>query len=204
MKRKSQALRASNAFILQLELPLQAPKRPKSRRELFEDKVDRSAGPLACHPWNPGSKQSNHYGQFWDVNPHTGKRTMRTAHRVAYELHTGQTIPAGKMVLHSRVCRTKLCCNPRHLRLGDARENAADAKAAGTLKPHKLSADIAREVVRLADEGMRRNIIADRYGVCPQSITKILHGDTYSKATGIPSGTKSRNTGRPRKMARAA
>jgi hypothetical protein len=209
MKRKPQALRASTAYIrqaelVQLTLPLPEPKRHKTRKQRFEEHVDRSAGPLACHPWTGSAMQANGYGQFFDTSPQTGRKTMRSAHRVAYELHTGQTIPAGKMVLHSRVCTTPLCCNGRHLRMGQARENNLDTVAMGRAVGRKLKADQVREIVAKHEAGAKKHDLADAYGVNVVSIRNIFSGATYSKITGIPKGTKSPNHGRPRKLKVAA
>jgi hypothetical protein len=53
-------------------------------------------------------------------------------HRVAYRLSRRRRIPVGRMVTH-RCPRTKGCCEPTHLRLGDHRSNAADAIAHGEI-----------------------------------------------------------------------
>lgn len=50
------------------------------------------------------------------------------AHRVSWLMANGP-IPSGLGVLHR--CNTPLCVNPRHLYLGDQKQNAADCTAAG-------------------------------------------------------------------------
>jgi hypothetical protein len=209
MSKRALALRAPNTDAVlrqdfkQLDLPL--PRVRKTRKERFETMVDRSGGPLACHPWRGSVKDANQYGQFWDINPHTGKETTRSAHRVAWELHNGMPVPVGLMVLHSRVCTTTLCCNGRHLRIGDGRENAADKIALGRAVSRKLKADDVREIVRLhRDEGARRDALATEYGVNVKCIRDIFSGRTWSKVTGINPGTRSSNNGRPRKLKVAA
>ena len=53
------------------------------------------------------------------------------AHRVAWEIHNKRPVPEDLFVLHS--CDIKNCVNPHHLRLGTAKDNAADAVARGQM-----------------------------------------------------------------------
>ena len=46
----------------------------------------------------------------------------RAVHRIAYELWVEQPIPKGLQVQH--LCNNRLCCNPAHLVVGTASENA--------------------------------------------------------------------------------
>lgn len=89
-------------------------------------KVDTS-NPRGCWPWTQST--GNHgYGQTWDG------RTVRVAHRVAWQLHYGSEIPEGMTVDHE--CHNKVCCNPFHLRLLPNEENArANGKHAVTHCP---------------------------------------------------------------------
>lgn len=59
-----------------------------------------------CWLWT-GGRKTNGYGAFW-VAP--GK--LRTAHRVAWELTTGN-VPDGVELDH--LCRVRHCVNPEHL-----------------------------------------------------------------------------------------
>ncbi len=86
-------------------------------REWFLERVHVS-GPDACWEWIG----ADGYGIAWRGGHH-----MR-AHRLAHELFIGP-IPPGAYVLHS--CDNPPCCNPRHLRAGDARENARDVLERG-------------------------------------------------------------------------
>src|SRR6476661_7945755 len=79
------------------------PRKTKTRAERFWPKVDTFCGPNSCHPWT-ASLESNGYGQFSDINPKTGKPTMRTAHVVAWELANRRPVPEGKLVLHAHGC----------------------------------------------------------------------------------------------------
>lgn len=72
-----------------------------------------------CWQWL-GSKSSKGYGVY-------GKPRQR-AHRMVWELYYDK-IPGGLMVLHK--CDNPLCCNPKHLFLGTAGDNARDMAAKG-------------------------------------------------------------------------
>ena len=67
------------------------------------------------------------YGQFM-IDP---KSRQIGAHRAAWLLFCGE-IPEGKMVLHK--CDNKICVNPDHLYIGDAKKNAKDAVERGRYK----------------------------------------------------------------------
>ena len=66
----------------------------------------------------------------------TRNKVATRAHRLAYELHHGVTLPrqspprsCRSLVLHS--CDNRACCNPAHLRLGTHRDNRDDCVARG-------------------------------------------------------------------------
>jgi hypothetical protein len=87
----------------------------------FWSKVDRSGGPDACWPWM-AYRNRDGYGSF-RVDDHT-----ESAHRVAWVEENGP-VPEGMDVLHH--CDNPPCCNPRHLFLGTAADNARDSVAKG-------------------------------------------------------------------------
>jgi hypothetical protein len=98
--------------------------------ERFWAKVDKSAGPDGCWPWT-GARQDKGYGLF---SP-THSRQVG-AHRVAYELTTGQ-IPDGMVIDH--LCRNPPCVNPAHLEPVTSRENllrGTTLAAANATKTH--------------------------------------------------------------------
>lgn len=67
----------------------------------------------SCECWLWHGNLPGRYGKF---------QTVR-AHRFAYELIKGP-IPEGLMIRH--LCHNKLCCNPKHLEVGTAQDNAND------------------------------------------------------------------------------
>lgn len=94
-------------------------KRDFARR--FRTKVE-VTGADECWNWK-AARQSKGYGSF-------GTELGRTelAHRIAYRLQVGE-IPEGLLVMHS--CDNRLCCNPKHLRLGTIADNNYDAYLKG-------------------------------------------------------------------------
>lgn len=94
--------------------------RPEAER--FWAKVDTSAGPDGCWPWQ-GTKVGGGYGRF---RRRSGVRII--ASRMAHLLTHGH-IPDGHDVLHT--CDNPPCCNPIHLFSGTARDNALDMVAKG-------------------------------------------------------------------------
>jgi hypothetical protein len=78
-------------------------KRPVIQR--FTEKTRRLDN--GCIEWL-ASKDHNGYGKFAPG----GGRSMRGAHRWAYEFHVGP-IPAGLVLDH--LCRNRACVNPDHL-----------------------------------------------------------------------------------------
>ena len=77
-------------------------------RDRLEAKVDRSAGPDACHPFR-GFIDRAGYGR---LRRGGREEPVDYAHRIAYELAVGP-IPEGLVLDHR--CRRRECCNPRHL-----------------------------------------------------------------------------------------
>jgi HNH endonuclease len=86
--------------------------------EAFWARVDKR-GPDECWPWT-GTLTKKGYGQFW-------RPRMTTAHRMAYQLHHGITLPPGHEVeidhVKDRGCTRRDCCNPAHLEAVTPGEN---------------------------------------------------------------------------------
>lgn len=97
---------------------------PLTPIERFMSKVDQTAGPDGCHPWT-GNRFRNGYGRFW----------LASASHLAHRWILGEIIgrplawdeTLREMACHR--CDNPPCCNPKHLYVGHAKSNTADAIA---------------------------------------------------------------------------
>lgn len=92
--------------------------------ECFWRKVDRSGGPDACWPWTGTLVSGKGYG-----GSHQTDGGPRYAHRRALELTIGRPLTRSEFACHH--CDNPPCCNPAHLFLGSALDNARDRDAKG-------------------------------------------------------------------------
>lgn len=98
----------------------------------FWDKVDKSGGADACWPWK-AARTTNGYGVIRGDAPAGTPANLR-AHRVAYELSTGERLPRfipGVTVELRHKCDNRLCCNPSHLETGTRQQNVDDMISRG-------------------------------------------------------------------------
>jgi hypothetical protein len=153
--------------------------------------VDRSSCD-PCWVWT-GGKFRRGYGQF-----RVARRSVK-AHRISYYLGHG-IYPKGIYVCHG--CDNPSCCNPAHLFLGTAADNAADRNIKGRNNPPaglrsgrytkpertargersasaKLTADKVAEIRRLYASGLTQQVIGDKYGVTRESIKQIVTGENW-------------------------
>jgi hypothetical protein len=150
----------------QVATPARLREVPDAKR--FWSKVDKSGGPDACWPWTTGHSSKGYgHAQF-------DRRTQR-AHRVALEL-SGVSIPSGRMVLHR--CDNPPCCNPAHLFLGTAADNAHDNRIKGRRNSQQILTPT--QVLEIRSKyvpfkySQRR--LAKEYGVSDGAIYAIVSG----------------------------
>lgn len=86
----------------------------------FWAKVDKSG---ECWEWTAARVRK--YGMFRVVV--NGKKVMRKAHRLAFELASGP-IPEGVVIDH--ICHHEACVNPTHLRPVTVKQNAENRAGA--------------------------------------------------------------------------
>lgn len=77
-------------------------------------------GPDACHLWTRRDGSAPNYGYMWV----DGK--YRIVNRVIMEMLLSRPLAPEEWVLHT--CDNPPCCNPNHLYIGDAADNAQDRK----------------------------------------------------------------------------
>lgn len=88
----------------------------------FGEHLDISAGPNGCWIWT-GARFKSGYGQLMIRPKHY------RAHRYLVCLILGEELERDLLVLHR--CHNPPCCNPRHLYIGDQKDNMRDMHEAG-------------------------------------------------------------------------
>lgn len=113
--------------------------------------------------------------------------TKMPAYRAAWQL-SGHDIPSGRVVYRS--CCNPLCCNPEHLKCGKRSAMYAHYAATNRNKgqPHRKVANArnrkkmmvqperVREVEALIARGLLQKDIAERVGICVETVRRIRLG----------------------------
>lgn len=159
--------------------------------ETFWALVGPPSGPKKCREWLGYKEPTHGYGRVGFQG------RLRAAHRLAYELTHGITLPTSDrsrsslMILHS--CDNPPCCNPDHLRIGTGKDNSADCVLRGRQrngvytrpdrvprgKGHgnaKLSEKDIVLIRRMRDEGEKLRSLASHFKVSESSISVICRG----------------------------
>ena len=112
------------------------------------------------------------------------RKKTETAHRVAYRLANGE-IPPGMVVRH--MCDNPPCCNPHHLLIGTARDNAMDrverdrVPRGEEVGVSRLTEAAVRDIRAIrASSDVRVADLARRYGVSRGAIRGVLEGKTWA------------------------
>lgn len=150
--------------------------------ERFWPRVDKEPGQGPngdCWEWQ-GSTNKYGYGQYW-IN--ALKRCVG-AHRVSYSICNEVPLEefALPMVCHS--CDNRKCCNPAHLFLGTAKDNAQDMIAKGRCNPPKgenaytakLTSDQVLEILLSHETQVALGL---KYGVSASAISEIRSRSRY-------------------------
>lgn len=129
-----------------------------------------------CWEWTAAFRSSG-YGAF-------GFRgRTQVASRVAWML-TESAIPEGLDVLHT--CDNPKCVRPSHLFLGTPVDNAEDSRAKGRMAlgqksgRAKLNEQQALAIRELVASGERQSVLARRYGVGQDQISRIASGKRWA------------------------
>lgn len=153
----------------------------KTLEQRFREKFVQGA-PEACWPWL-GATQVYGYGVMYDYR----RKRVTRAHRVAYELHHGITLPDGSdyktVILH--LCDNPACVNPDHLKLGPQKANVADMMGknrgcVGSAHPwSKLTEATVRKYRRQIANGRRIMDISKETGIGHQTLSKMWLRQTW-------------------------
>ena len=138
-----------------------------------------------CWLWT-GATDGKGYGVL-SGRMNGSERPLRVekAHRVSYEKYIG-VIPDGMVIRHK--CDNPQCTNPDHLEVGTQKDNMRDCSSRGrlnrksllNLKRFSLTDKQAEEIRamtfagRNGRGGVTRKEVAERYGVCVDTINNII------------------------------
>ncbi len=148
------------------------------------DRLMRKANETAsgCHEWLGYTR--NGYGRMTTGSRTDGTRKTESVHRVAYREWVG---PIGDaLVLHN--CDNRKCINPKHLYLGDHRQNVQDAIDRHRFSPQmnvdnsnaKITELTARRIKWLRSRDVKCNSIAEGLDVSLSIVKEISCGRTWS------------------------
>ena len=151
------------------------PRKPITKERITERVIINENG---CWEWTGASIPAG-YGFI------ASNRKMYYTHRVAYELWNG---PIGEKMSVCHRCDNPCCCNPEHLFVGTAQDNALDMVRKGRCKNKKgeehwnaiMTVEKVIEIKRLIKQGIRGNEIAKMFGVSQQVISAIKLGKCWT------------------------
>lgn len=131
-----------------------------------------------CWEWT--KYRSDGYGMI----PYGGKLVY--AHRAAYEVANGVTIPTGVVVRHG--CDNPPCVNLNHLKLGTQADNARDKMERGRVKTSRgerngrarLTTDEVLRIRKMYSDGVVGDALAEEFGVSATAVRNIIHRRTWT------------------------
>jgi len=118
-----------------------------------------------CWLWQGSRFKSGGYGQMWAVG---GRRKTKVHRALFIELHG--PLRSDEFVCHR--CDVARCCNPDHLFVGTAADNAADMVAKGR-QVRGLSKLTASQVLAIRADPRKQYEIAVDYGVTAPCVSQI-------------------------------
>ena len=95
--------------------------RSNARTDVFQY-IDMSGGEDECWPWTKSTGGGTAKGKPRPYFQVAG--TKQIAYRIVWELVHGVTLRSDEFLCHK--CDNTICCNPKHLQLGDHESNMAE------------------------------------------------------------------------------
>lgn len=159
-----------------------------AKRKTFEDAWELVSIKSDDECWNwLGCKNSTGYGSM------TVSQKVYSAHRIIYKLthpdeiefHAPKDKSLKQFILHK--CDNRLCCNPKHMMLGNYDDNNKDAKNKGRSsapkgahhKKAKLTFEQANKVRELNKKGLSYVEISKFFGIHANNISRICRNIGY-------------------------
>jgi hypothetical protein len=127
-----------------------------------------------CVEWR-GQTGTGGYGTLW----FNGRRT--STHRAAFEIASGDVIPAGLCIRHS--CDNPPCVNPRHLLLGTSLDNAQDCVSRGRIargENHYNAKLNEFDVLAIRNSREPLSVLSRQYGFSKMTIWRIKQGKSWA------------------------
>lgn len=157
--------------------------KPKPFIKRFRDSYTESDG---CWLWRGRINGRTGYGE---IRP-DGSRKRIGAHRAAWEIHNGKTIPPGLVVRHS--CDVRNCVNPSHLLIGTQQENLQDMVQrkrdnfpwGERQRLAKLTVDTVSEIRMAWRLGATQYGLARLFGVSSHLVSGIVQGKYWVSLEG--------------------
>jgi HNH endonuclease len=133
---------------------------------------DSTTDPDGCWPWL--GTRSKGYGMIM-IGGKSGRQ--RLAHRVVWELHAGQPVPAGMLVRH--LCGNPWCVRPTHLAAGTTQDNSDDMirhgrSVRGERHPKSKLTAAGVQYIRTSTES--HATLAKKFGVSETTIRDVRSG----------------------------
>lgn len=138
------------------------------------EKIDMSGGPDACWPWLGGTGGGNGKSKPRPYYQLDGKKWL--AYRLVWMLVHGEELPSSKFLCHS--CDNSLCCNPKHLSVGDNQSNMDEMVERDR---HGLSHAAVRRIRwMLATKELTHQEIADMNETSKATVGRIARNELHT------------------------